>query len=217
MQYTYSTLLASCQNYCIDNSTQYIAEFPFIVQLSEMRIIKDLNISGFDVSVNATITPGSQSVPKPSDLIVDQSFFIFVNGSRFYLQKRDKSWADDYWRDPTQRAQPLYYSDDTNDNWQIVPTPDQPYPFQVNYVARPLPMSPTNPITWLGTKLGELMLYATLTGSMAFFREDVAVEQGITQFWEKSYEIGVTQAKDELSLLMSAKNDELTALTKVRR
>ena len=217
MQYTYTTLLASCQNYCIDNSTEYETEFPKIVQLSEMRIIKDLNLSVFDTQTGAvTLTSGSQTVVKPSDFIAIQDFFILVSGERVYLQLRSKSWLDDYWRTSTATAQPLYYCDNTTTTWLVAPTPDAAYDYQINYIARPDPMSPTNTTTWLGDKLGELMLYATLINSMAFFREDVVAEQGITKFWENSYQTGMQQALRELAPLISAKDNQLTTLTTTR-
>lgn len=217
MQYTYPTLLASCQNYCVDDSTQFETEFPNLVQLTEMRVIKDLDLAVYDTTTGlVTLTSNSQSVTKPTDMIVEQDFFILVSGSRVYLQKRSKSYIDDYWRDPSDTDQPLYYCDNTTTTWLVAPTPDLSYSYQVNYVARPTPMSVANPTTWMGDKLGELMLYATLVGSMAFFREDVVTEQGITQFWEKSYQRGLQEAVRELSPMQSAKDNQLNNITTIR-
>lgn len=209
MEYTYNTLLASCQNYCIDNSTEYETEFPNIVQLSEMMIIKDLGLSVFDTSESSTLTLGSQSITKPSDIIADRDLFITVSSARVYLQKRSKSWIDDYWRNSNLQDQPAYYCDDSTTTWKVAPTPDQSYPYMVNYIARPEPMSSDNQTTWIGTKLGECLLYATLLGSMPFFREDVATEQGITGYWKGQYDLSIGKALVELSPLVSAKNNVL--------
>lgn len=215
MQYTYTTLLASCQNYQIDDSSEYETEFPKIVQLAEMRIIKDLNLGVFDTQTGTvTLTSGSQTVVKPSDFIAIQDFFILVSGSRVYLQLRSKSYMDDYWRNPLSAAQPIYYCENTTASWLVAPTPDQNYSYQVNYIARPLPMTSGNPTTWIGDKLGECLLYATLLGSMPFFREDVAVEQGITQYWSQAYQTSIGQAMRELYPSMSAKDDVVMPMSK---
>lgn len=215
MQYTYPSLLASCQNYCIDNSTQYEDEFPNIVSLSEMRIIKDLNLSVFDTTGMNLMTSGNQSITKPDDFIVEQDFFLInAANERVYLQKRSKSWLDDYWRNPNTQDTPIYYCDNTTVTWLVAPTPDQNYTYQVNYIARPASMTAANPTTWIGDKLGELLFYAVLRASMPFFREDVANEQGITQEWERSYQTALAEAARELAPLMSATDNQVTPMTR---
>ncbi len=219
MQYTYNTLLASCQNYCIDNSivtdTQsYAAEFPNLVKLSEMRMIKDLNLSVFDTVATGVMTSNSQDLVKPADMIALQDLFVIVNSKRVYLQLRSKSWLDSYWPDYTVTDVPVYYADNTTDLWQITPTPDFAYSYQANYIARPLSMSATNQNTWLGDKLGEVLLYATLVESALYFREDPTIQTGVTQLWEKAYETLMTQAQTELAPFVSAKDNTLLTITK---
>ncbi len=213
MQYTYTTLLASCQNYCIDNSTEYTTEFPNIVQLAEMRIIKDLNLSVFDTSATGSMIANSPNLTKPTDLIAIQDLFVIVAGAKIYLQERSKSYLDNYWPDPTVTTQPIYYAENTTTTWQLAPTPNSTYDYQVNYIARPTSMSATNPTTWIGDKLGEVLLYATLVGSSSFFQEDPATQNGMIALWEKSYSAAITQAHNELSTLISAKDDTLIKST----
>lgn len=212
MQYTYPRLLASCQNYCIDNSSQYLTEFPNIIQLTEMQIIKDLEISGFDLVQTGNLTSGINSLVKPNNFIAIRSIYIVVSGNNKVLQLRSKSYLDDYWRNANNTGEPVYFAEATNYTWQITPTPAQAYGYQVNYIGRPTPMSATNPTTWLGDKLGELMLYGTLGFSLAYFREDVANAQGITKQWEQEYQVGIAQARKELVSLMSATDQSLTPI-----
>lgn len=219
MQYTYNTLFASCQNYCTDMSTaavpqSYATEFPFFVQLAETMIIKDLNLAVFDTTTvpGLTLTLGNQNLVKPADYIDIQDFFIFVNGSRKYLQPRSKSWLDDYWRNYTNVAEPAYYAENTTSQWQVAPTPDQNYVYQVNYIARPLPMTATNQTTYIGDKLGEVLLPAVLIFSWAYLREDPTSEQGVTKVWEDLYTKAITQARTELDPMVSAKDDIVTPI-----
>lgn len=215
MQYTYPTLLASCQNYEVDDSAQYETEFDNIVQLSEMRIIKDLNLSVFDLSATGNMVVGTQSLTKPSDYIAIQDLFVTINNERKTLQLRSKSWLDDYWRNSSMTGEPAYFCEDTTTTWLVAPTPDSTYTYKVNYIARPTPMSASNPTTWIGDKLGECLLYATLLGSMPFFREDVSTEQGITKHWENTYNNSIGAAKLELMPLLSAKDGLLSPLTRM--
>lgn len=212
MQYTYNTILASCQNYCIDNSIEFINEFDNILQLSAMRILKDLDLSQFSVTATGALTPGSQLLTKPDDYIAIGDLYIFVNEERTYMQLRDKSWLYDYWRSTSATGQPAYYCEDSPTQWLVAPTPNSAFSYQINYTARPLAMTADNPNTWIGDKLGELLLYATLMGSMMFFREDVATEQGITQAWERLYQMGKEQARSELAPLISGQDNKLSPL-----
>lgn len=222
MQYTYDTLLASCQNYCVDNSAlttvqSYATEFPNLVQLSEMRIIKDLNLSVFDTSTTGTMTANSQDLTKPSDLIAIQDLFVVVAGNRVILQERSKSWLDSYWPNYSITATPVYYADNTTTLWQIAPTPDLAYTYQVNYIVRPTPMSATNQNTWIGDKLGEVLLYATLLESALYFREDPAVQSGVTQLWEQAYQTVAKQAISELNPDISAKDIDIYPFTTMQQ
>lgn len=214
MEITYDQLLASCQNYCIDDSTQFVTQFPLMVQLSEMRIIKDLNLDFFDGEATGTLTLGSQSLTKPDDLITIQDLFIFIDGTRTYLQERTKGWCDDYWPIPNSQDVPVYYADDSTDSWIIVPTPDASYPYQVNYIKRPSPMAENNQTTYIGSKFGEGLLYATLVGSMMFFREDVVSEQGVTKAWEGFYSDAIDKAMRELNPNLIGKDDETSKATR---
>lgn len=234
MQYTYDTLLASCQNYCIDNSTQYEAEFPNIVQLASMRIIKDLNLSVFDTSLTRAMTADSPDITKPDDFIALQDFFVIpgttgfgeggygsnyysgTGSGRKYIQARSKSYLDNYWPNSSDTGQPVYYAENTTTLWQVVPTPDENYGYQINYIARPIAMTSANQNTWIGDKLGECLLPATLTYSMIFFREDVVTEQGATKEWEQAYELAIAQAKAELYSMNSAKDNVLTKITNTK-
>lgn len=222
MQYTYNTLLASCQNYCVDNSAltttqSYATEFPNLVQLSEMRIIKDLNLSVFDTSTTGTLTASSQDLIKPIDLIAIQDLFVIVEGKRVLLQERSKSWLDSYWPDYAVVDQPLYYADNTTTLWQIAPTPDIAYGYQVNYIVRPTSMSATNQNTWIGDKLGEVLLYATLIESALYFGEDPTTQAGVTQLWEKAYQAIIAQAQEELNPMISAKDINTYPLTTMKQ
>jgi hypothetical protein len=215
MQFTYTTLLESCQQYCIDTSNEYESEFPNIVQIAETRIIKDLNLQQFSTSVTSTMTSGSGSVSKPDGLIVIQDFFIIINNQRRYLQQRSKSYLNLYWNSTTSVGTPVYFCEDTTTSWLVGPIPDQGYQYQVNFVTRPTPMSSTNITTWIGDNLGECLHYATLIESMGFFREDVVTEQGITQFWERNYQNGIQQALNELMPMIEARNNQLKKITTI--
>lgn len=219
MQYTYNSLFNSCQNYCVDNSTtidmqSYAAEFPNLVQLSEMRILKDIPNANFEAIATGNMISGNQLIVKPADLIAIQDMFMTVGTSLVYITQRSKSYLDSYWPNFGITDQPLYYADYSTSQWQVAPVPDQSYSYQVNYIQRPLPMSVTNQTTWIGDKLGEVLLYATLIESALYFREDFITENGVIKTWENAYETYVTQALNELYPFISGKNTILPPLTR---
>lgn len=214
---TYDQLLALTQNYVINNSAEFLAAFPSIVNLAEVRIIRDLDLAIFDTTITGTLVIGDSALPKPDDLIVEQDVFISVNGQRTYLQMRSKGWIQDYWRDPNQTAQPQYFAEDTQTAWLLGPTPDSTYSYTLNYTQRPIPMSVSNQSTWIGNTVPECLMYAVYSGAMGYVREDVTNDQGQTQLWEKSYINEMTKARVELLMMRGARDNTLFPLTKIQQ
>ncbi len=214
---TYNQLLALTQNYTINNSPEFLAAFPSMVNLAEVRIIRDLDLAIFDTTISGVLVSGNSALAKPEDLIVQQDLFITINNQRTYLQLRSKGWIQDYWRDLTQTATPQYFAEDTQTAWLLGPTPDSPYPYTLNYTQRPEPMSITNQTTWIGNTVPECLMYAVYTGAMGYVREDVTNDQGQTQLWERSYMSEMAKARMELSMMRGARDNELFSLTKTQQ
>lgn len=210
LTFTYTTLTQAIQQYTLEGvslvNTDFSAFLPTIINIAEERIIRDLNTNIFDVEINGTLAPTVPYLAIPTSFIGIRSFRVATDFENYVPLKRvDITWLDNYWRNPNNVGEPLYMAVYGNNNgigsgsFKIGPTPDQSYPYILRYIERPETISADNPTTWLSTHAADCLLYACLAASMAYLREDIPAEQGMTQMFEKEYAREMVKLRDELS------------------
>jgi hypothetical protein len=210
LTFTYETLTQSILQYTLEGNsivnTDFAAFLPTIINIAEERIIRDLNSNIFDTEIQGTLLAGDPYLAIPVNFLGIRSLRVATDSISFLPLKRvDITWLDNYWRNPVSIATPLYYSvygnneSITSGTYKFAPTPDLDYPYILRYIARPETISPDNDTTWLSTHAADCLLYACLAESMAYLREDIPAEQGMTQMFEQKYARELVKLKEELS------------------
>jgi hypothetical protein len=84
----------------------------------------------------------------------------------------------------------------------LAPVPDAAYTLRVTGLWRPAPMSATNPRTWLGDNLSDLMFAAVMLEVMAYQRDFGAQADNpqAALSWEAEYQFRLHGAKREEAL-----------------
>jgi len=205
MQITYDQLVTQLENYAEENSLEFETAIPNIIALAEDRIIRDLDLSIFDVTVENAMTPGASTIGKPSDMIAYRNLFILVSGARVRLQERDESYLLDYWPTTSSTSQPKYFADESPTTFLIAPTPDSGYTYQLRYIQRPAGLSESNQSTWLSQKVGDLVFFQCLVQALGFLREDPANQKGQIALWQANYNRALDLARIELSPFIVAR------------
>jgi len=210
LTFTYPTLVSAIQQYTLEGAsltnTDFSAFLPTIINIAEERIIRDLNSNIFDIEQKGNLSSGTATLAIPDGFLGIRSMRLAADVVTFLPIKRvDITWLENYWRNETAVAEPLYYSvygnngDITSGSFKFAPTPEEDYPYILRYIQRPETMSATNPSTWLGNHAADCLLYACLAESMAYLREDIASETGMTQMFEAKYSRELEKLKAELS------------------
>lgn len=210
LQFTYPTLVQAIQQYTLEGvslvNTDFSAFLPTIIQIAEERIIRDLNTNIFDVEMSGNLVSQNPYFAIPQGFLGIRSFRIAEDGFTFIPIKRvDSTWLENYWRNPANTGVPAYFavygnnSGITPGSFMFAPTPEDAYPYILRYIQRPESMSEDNPQTWLGDHAADCLLYACLAESMAYLREDIPAEQGMTQMFESKYAREMVKLRQELS------------------
>jgi hypothetical protein len=213
MQYSYSAILSSIQNYCTDNSTDFTTEYPTLIQVAQDRVLKDLNITSFDTST--TTTSATAFITRPNGMIALRSLFVLVNNARQLLSQRTKSYIDCYWANSGSVATPRYFADCSTTQWQIAPVPDQSYTFQINYTTRLAYLTSGTPTNWLSNTYGEVLFDAAMILAKKFFREDPVSEGGEMRDWEARYASDLALAKRELMEIQQGSELLMTPIVQI--
>jgi len=186
--FTYDSLSNALQRHMEDDFTDFTIEIPTLIGLAETRLLRDLDLTIFDVTDSSVTTQVSvDQVTKPANTIALQWVRIFTNN----LEPRSLDWLLDYGID-TDHATPRFYAEESETTFRVAPVPDQVYPVQMRINKRPLGLSASNQTTWLSTKTGDVLFAACMAEAEMFAR--ALDEYGV---WTQRYAELLGQAKIE--------------------
>jgi len=106
--------------------------------------------------------------------------------SRTGIFPRSYEYVRAYWQDDTVQAAPEFYADYDYAHWIIAPTPDQAYPWEIQYYRLPALLDQTNTTNWITIYAPHVLLYRTLLECTPFLKFDERIPT-----WQGLYEEGI--------------------------
>lgn len=179
---TYNSLLEDLRRYLERGNVTDVtvfAQLPSLVGLAERDIATKLKILGFVNVVTSSMTAGVPVLDKP-DRWRETASFNFGVGSdplqeRTPLFPRALEYCTTYWPNRILTAQPRFYADYDYQHWLVAPTPDQSYPFEVNYWQLPPLLDVGNQTNWLTDYAPNALLYGALLQCTPFLKDDARI------------------------------------------
>lgn len=185
---TYAELVAKLQAWEEDDDLEFQTSIDDIINLGEMRLWRDLDLSIFTSEDTVGTAVGVETVIKPvadTELVSTQSIFYdfdFGNGPvRTFLELRSTDWVRDH-QVIGATAPPKYYSEQTETDWLLSPIPDAIYALITRGVTRPTRLSGTQTTTWLSLHQDDLLFKACMAESEGFLKSDDRIELWKTQY-----------------------------------
>ena len=188
---TFETLKQDVRRY-LERGATYASDpvvyeqIPRLINLAERRISRELKIQGFIAVVSDTLTVGQSVYPKPDRWRDTVSINIGTGlslANRTPLFARDYEYCRSYWPNESQTSTPQFYADYNYENWLIVPSPDQEYPFEVLYYELPALLDDSIQTNWLTEYAPQLLLYGTLLEATPFLKNDERIAT-----WQQYYD-----------------------------
>jgi hypothetical protein len=139
LAWTYDDLFAALQAWPTDEDDAYLENLPTIIGLGELRLVRDLNLDVFDrTDTSQSTVIGTREIDKPTGCVVlrEVGFVDPVLGYQA-LEKRSLTYCKFYAPDPAAVDVPVYWSELSETQILIVPTPDAIYPVHQYAVTRP--------------------------------------------------------------------------------
>jgi hypothetical protein len=164
-------------------------QFPKLINNAEREINYRLKLQGDIVPVQATLTIGVAVYAKPDRWrrTISMNYGALTNlNFRTGIYPRAYEYVRAYWQDDTVTAPPEFYADYDYAHWIIAPTPDQAYPWEVNYYRLPALLDQTNTTNWVTEYVPETLLYRTLLECTPFIKNDDRMPT-----WEGLYETSI--------------------------
>jgi hypothetical protein len=187
--FTYTTLKEALQRHTEDDFDDFTAELDTLIGLAELRVLRDLDLTIFDVTDETIVTAaGSNQITKPTGTITVQ----WLRSTLGPIDPRPLDWIEDYLQDADQ-GQPRFFAEESESTIRVAPVPDIVYSLKFRINKRPTGLGVSTPTTWLSEKVGDLLFAACMIEAEKFVRE---FDQGKKQY-EQDYQMLLVQARAE--------------------
>ena len=146
-----------------------------IVQNTENRIYREINIDAFKLYASAITIVGTSTISVPSGLRnIRYVEMIDSNGTVSNLLEKDSSFLAEYSPTPgssTYWAEPKYYATWNETTWFVAPTPDDNYTINIAYYKQPATItSSTTSTSYVSTYAQDLLLYGSLVETYKYIK-----------------------------------------------
>lgn len=185
---TYASLATDLENYLQRYDTLVINQIPRFIMLAQQRIPREMKLLGFREEVVGTFNGDVLTVgvmQKPSDWRKTIAFYLGTGiGNNVHAPVFDRTaeFIRTVYPDTTSHGQPKFYADIDYDHWLLGPTPDQAYPFKIDYYGTLSMLDDTTSTNWLTRNAPDLLLYACLLEAVPFIKTDERI-----QVWQGFY------------------------------
>lgn len=197
---TLTTLKTSLQRFLVEQETSisaqdFTANINTIIQLGELKLVRDLNLDIFDTTDTANTANGVETLTKPDGVLVPRVLHYTASGTLVTIQPRSYDYVKDYGGS----GNPLYYAEKDTTTWILAPVPTSTITVTVRGIERPVSVVTTSP-SWLSTNAADALLYACLIASEEFLKDEPRMK-----VWINKYEKDILpRTKEELKLLKRA-------------
>lgn len=201
-------LTADLQAWLEDDGTEFTGSLPEIINLGELRLLRDLDLTIFDLSTTESTAIGNAILSKPAAYTDDfqlgpRFMYITVGNETQWLVLRSIDYVLDFL--DGNDGLPLYYAEDGLSQWRVAPSPDQIYTVNINFRSRPTPLVvTTQEENWLSENAAEILLFACLAEAEKFLKSDDRIP-----IWENDYMQRFPAVKRELDGLVNTRYSQL--------
>lgn len=167
MGYTYTTLIADVQANMEEDSDEFLAALPTIVDRAQSYIQRRLDSIQINRFATVSVSASTRTLALPSDLMVLKSLQIQTSSGWTNVLQQNNEFLTAYWPDYTSCSTPKYYAPKDNSQVYLAPTPAADAPALVEYVARVTTLSSAAPTNWFSENaeaafFNACMMYANM-------------------------------------------------------
>ena len=202
MALTYSQLVTQIRNYTeVDSNGLSDNTVSVIVQNTENRIYRELNIDAYRLYASAVTTAGTTTISVPSGLRnIRYVEMISPDGEISTLEQKDSSYMAEFNNFPnssTYYEKPRYWANWNETTWFVAPTPNTTYAINIAYYSQGTSITAGNSATsttYISTYAQDLLLYGSLVEAYKYLKGPADMIQVYEQSYQQAREsFGVEQ------------------------
>lgn len=183
------------------SDANFNAILPRAIEQAEQRLYRELDLITTQTAQTAALTAGSRNLAMPGGILILHDLNVITPagtapdaGTRNPVQRVSLSFLNAV--APAAAAAlgspsvPRYYALLDDIDVRLGPAPDAAYEAEFIGIIRPAPMTASNPATWLGTNLPDLLL-AGVSAFMAGYQRDFGAQSEdprLAVSWEATFQ-----------------------------
>jgi len=210
--YTYSTFVTAIAAEMVVGPTDsdFLAILPTLIDDSEQRIYRELDLLTSVVTVNGTATANSRTFTLPTSgsmgtihfLVIDAINVLDATSIRHPVKPATREGVDFLYPGENSLSTPCYPGVFCRaDDLSIIygPAPDSTYTVEVIGTIRPAPLSATNTSTYLSLYLSDLFLAGAMVSASGYMRNfgSQGDDPRMSVSWESQFQTRLASAKKE--------------------
>ena len=191
---TYSELKSLIQNYLQNTEATFVSDLPNIIEQTEERILKNINLPVFRKNVEGTLTSGNPYLATPTDFLDNYSLSFTSSSSQNFLLYKDVNFIREAYPNASTTGTPKHYALFDNTSFIVGPTPDSSYTVELHYFYRPVSITAgeDSGTTWLSTNAKNALLYGSLLEGYLYMKGD----PDLMANYEKGFITAMNRLKD---------------------
>lgn len=172
----YAQLSLALQNYTQNYSTEFLAEIPTIVKITEDRIYNSVQLPFLKKNATAVYASGNKYLETPVDFLSVYSVASIINNVYSYLLEKDVGFIAEAFPNSTSTGVPRFYALFNENTFIIAPTPASSYIVELHYYYQPASIVTTS-TNWLGDNMENVLLYGSLVEAYSYMKGDVDISK----------------------------------------
>ena len=167
---TYAELVQNIKDFMEDDGTEFSNEIDKFIDLSELRLSRDLKTPEFRRTVTSAFTANDPFLTMPTDLVLLENLHLINSNVRSILLLKSDEFILEFWPNRTSTGTPKYYNYFDTSTILVAPTPSTNFSLELSYKRRLPALSSSNTSNWTSINAADALLYACLIEASVFNR-----------------------------------------------
>jgi hypothetical protein len=200
MAYTYAQLAQAIQDTTAEGGTEpsFLVHIPDFVTQTEKDIYNRVQALAARANEVGTMSAGVKYVAIPTNWLTTYSFtYTDVSGNQHNLLPKQTDFITEAFPNPAALGPPQFYAHYDINTFLIGPTPDAPYPIELNYLYYPTSIVSAS-TSWLGNNFEHVLLYGAVRYAYIYMKGEADLIAKYTELFE--------QGVNEIKQMVDGKN-----------
>jgi hypothetical protein len=189
----YSDLLSNLQDWNEDDSSEFSADVPVIIQRAEDRLFLDIpDLLSYKATETGSLTESSRVLtPAETAIRIVKSLAITVSSKFVFLTQKKEEYIDDYWPNVSTEGQPKFFARLNETQIIVAPTPDSAYAYTLRHLRVPARLTSGNTSTFLSAVFPGELFRACMYEAAIFLNRPIEIKAELKgEYTEASTKMG---------------------------